>query len=260
LLCALAAVLPLLASAQVTVNDLETEFAARVGATLDKKIVRGLHVNVSGEGRLTDNFSSLSRFDAGVGVTYKLNNYFKFGAGYIFIDRLSSSEEWKIRHRIYTDAKFTLKAGDWNFSVKERLQLTHKDVNAYKHQTTPNLLALKSRLQVAYKGNPWLTPYCYVELRNVFNDPACSATWSTASQTFTDYSFTGYTDAYLNRVRGSLGLEWALDSHNSLDFYLLADYCYDKNVDTAKKGTVLKSISYDRTFLGTICVGYQFSF
>ncbi len=260
LICILLAAVPVLASAQISVNNEDMELGARLGATIDKKIVRGLHVSVSGEGRLTDNFSSLSRFDAEFGVTYKLNDSFKFGAGYVFIDRLSSSDVWKNRHRIYADAKYTLKAGYWNFSLRERLQLTHKDVNAYKHQSTPNSLALKSRVQVAYKGLFNLTPYFYLELRNVFNDPACAATWNTVSESFTDYAFTGYTDTYLNRVRGSVGAEWEIDRHNSFDFHLLADYCNDKKVDTGQGGTVLKSISYNRGFRAIFCVAYQFSF
>ena len=260
-LLVLAAAVSFLASAQITTNDLDPEFGARIGATVDKKIVRGLHVSLSGEGRLTDNFSSFSRVDAGLGLSYKINDNFRVGGGYLFIYRLSSSEEWKNRHRIYTEATGTLNAGYWRFSLRERLQLTHKDVKAYKHQTTPNSLALKSRLKVQYRGLAGgLTPYCYVELRNVFNDPACSAIWSTASQAFSDYTFTGYTDAYINRVRGSLGAEWKIDSHNAFDFYLLADWFHDKNVDTGKNGTVLKSISYDRGFRGALCIGYEFSF
>ncbi|MBO6068739.1 MAG: DUF2490 domain-containing protein [Bacteroidales bacterium] len=260
LLCILLAAMPVLAQAQITVNDLDADMAARVGVTVDKKIVRGVHLSLSGEGRLDDNFSSFGRFDTGLGLTYKLNDNFKFGAGYIWIQRLSSSDVWKTRHRVYADAKYTLKSGYWNFSLKERLQLTHKDVNSYKHQSTPNSLELKSRVQAAYKGFVSLTPYCYLELRNVFNDPACAATWNSVSQTFTDYVFTGYTDAYINRLRGSIGAEWKIDKHNSFDFYLLADYNYDKNVDTAQSGTTLKSISYDRGFRASLCVSYQFSF
>lgn len=130
--------------------------------------------------------------------------------------------------------------------------------NAY--QDTPNALALKSRLKVAYKGFFNITPYGYVELRNVFNDPSCSAKWDETSQSYSDYSFNGYKDIYVNRVRGSLGLEWKLNKQHALDFYVLGDYCYDKNIDTNSKGTTLKSLTYDQCFNMAFCVGYQFSF
>lgn len=260
LLFAVAAIFPLMVSAQITTNPLETELGARVGLTLDKKLTKGLHLQLEGEARTTDNFTDIGRYDAGLSLYYKLNKPFKFGLGYDLIEKKNSDGEWKMRHRVYADAKATLHAGDWNFSLRERLQLTHKDVNAIKKQATPNSLALKSRIQATYKGFSQWEPYAYVELRNVFNDPACSATWSTVSQTFADYEFLGYNHAYLNRIRGSIGAEWKLDSHNSFDFYILTDYCKEKETDTADNGTRLKALYWEQTFYGAFCVGYKFSF
>lgn len=251
--------LPALAFAQGTVNELEKDFGARVGVSVDKKIVKGLHVAADGEFRLSDKFSNLGRYQFGLGISYKISPVFKVGAGYQFIQKKNSSAEWKSRHRVYADASATLRAGYWRFSLKERLQLTHRSVNNV-YQSNPNSLALKSRIKVSYKGFPSVTPYGYVEMRNVFNDPSCSATWSTTSQAYTNYTFKGYTDAYVNRVRGSLGAEWKLSKHHALDFYLLADYCYDKNVDTNSGGTKLKSLTYDQSFNMALCIGYQFSF
>ena len=253
------ALLPLAVFAQGTVNDLDTDFGARVGVSVNKKIAKGFHVVADGEFRLSDNFSTLGRYNLGLGVTYKISPGFKIGAGYQFIEKLNSSSEWKPRHRFYADASATLNAGGWRFSLKERLQLTHRDVgNVY--QNNANSLALKSRFKVSYKGFTSVTPYGYVEVRNVFNDPACSATWSTTSQAYANYSFLGYTDAYVNRVRGSLGLEWKLSKQHALDFYVLGDYCYDKNIDTNSSGTKLKSLTYDQAFKTALCIGYQFSF
>lgn len=256
---ALLALLPALASAQGTVNDLETDLGARFSATFDKKIVKGLHVAAEGEVRLSDDFSTLGRYQLGVGVSYKISPVFKVGAGYLHIEKMNSSGTWKPRNRFYADATAGLRAGAWRFSVKERLQYTHREVNN-PYQNNPNSLALKSRIKVAYKGLTAWEPYGYVELRNVFNDPACSATWSTASQAYSNYSFNGYTDAYLNRVRGALGAEWKINKKNALDFFVLADYCYDKDVDTNAEGTKLKSLTYDQGFNVSLGVGYQFSF
>lgn len=253
------ALLPLAAFAQGTVNDLETDMGARMSVSVNKKITKGFHVVAEGEVRLRDNFSTLGRYHADLGVTYKIGPIFKVGGGYQFIEKRNSSSEWQPRHRFYVDAGATLAAGDWRFSLRERLQLTHREVNN-AYQDTPNALALKSRLKVAYKGFFNITPYGYVELRNVFNDPSCSAKWDETSQSYSDYSFNGYKDIYVNRVRGSLGLEWKLNKQHALDFYVLGDYCYDKNIDTNSKGTTLKSLTYDQCFNMAFCVGYQFSF
>jgi hypothetical protein len=243
----------------IPVNDLETDLGGRFSVSVDKKLAKGLHLSFDGEIRLKNDFASLGRWQAGVDLTYKVNPYLKLGGGYVFIDKLNSSGSWSPRHRFYVDATGGIRAGNWRFSLRERLQLTHRNaagVNVF--QTNPNALALKSRLKAEYKGFLSVSPYAYVELRNVFNDPACTAKYDGTA--FSDYQFTGYTDTYFNRFRGAFGLEWKLSKQHALDFSILGDYCYDKAVDTNAEGTKLKSIAYDRAFNTSFCIGYKFSF
>lgn len=247
------------ARAQIGINDLETYLGGRFSVTVDKKMAKGLHLSLDGEIRMFDNFSSLGRWQADLGLSYKVNPYLKLGGGYMFIDKLNSSGEWSPRHRFYFDVTGGIRTGDWRFSLKERLQLTHRyaaSMNVY--QNTPNALSLKSRLKAEYKGFQSVSPYAFIEARLALNDPACSVKWDGTS--FSDYSFTGYTDTYWNRVRGALGLEWKLSRQHALDFSVFCDYCYDKNIDTNAEGTKLKSLSYDRTFNTNFCIGYKFSF
>lgn len=258
-ICVLLAAASGISKAQGTDNEMESELGARVSIGADKRISQGFHWIAEGEARMDENFSDFSRYQLGTGLTWKATPWLKLGAGYIFIQDKNSSDVWKPRHRVYGDVTFSYKTGPWRFALKERLQLTHRDVNN-PYQKTPNLLGLKSRFKVSYKATPFLEPYGYVELRNVFNDPACSATWNAGTQKYSDYSFLGYQDTYFNRVRGALGLEWKLDTRNVLDFYVMGDYCCDKNIDTNAEGTKLKSLTYDRTFRGWIGVGYTFNF
>ena len=260
LLIAIVTALPLLSSAQVTTNPLNTEFGARMELTLDKYLTDALHLQLEGEARTTHNFTDIGRYDAGLCLTYRLNQYFKFDLGYKFIENKGLSGKWKMRHRVYADTEAALHTGNWDFSLRERLQLTHKDGNAIEKQTTPNSLTLKSRLQAVYNGFLLWKPYAYIELRNVFNDPACSFTLNTVTQSFDGYEFLGYNHAYLNRIRGSIGSEWKLDRHNSLDIHFLTDYCREKEIETAGNGTTLKALYWDQTFYGALCVGYKFSF
>ena len=247
------------ARAQGTLNELEQDFGARFSITADKKIVKGVHLFVEGEARLKDNFSSLGRYQGTLGFTWKISDYFKVGTGYTFIEKQNSEGVWKPRHRVYLDGALNLRAGDWRFSLKERLQFTHRDVNN-TYQNNPNALALKSRFKIAYNGFSRVTPYGYIELRNVFNDPSVKATWSTASLVYSNYSFGGYNDIYINRLRASLGAEWKLSKHHSLDFFVLGDYCYDKNIDTDAAGTLLRSLTYDQSLNVNLGLGYKFSF
>lgn len=262
--CALCAFVPSLAKAQGTVNDLETELRGRITVEGDWKISKGLHLSLEAEGRFTDNFSSFSRAQTGLGISYKLNKNFKIGGGYLFMENKNSSAEWKTRHRLYLDAAYGFKSGDWRFSVKERIQYTHKDVNN-AYQKTPNLLASKTRFKASYNGFGDFKPYALLEARLVLNDPAVTYSSSRKYDEEDDYYYwpvsdINYTDTYLNRFRGGLGVEYKLDKKNSIDIYGLLDYCYDKEIDTNKKGTKLKSLTWNRTLAPTVGVTYKFSF
>lgn len=190
--------------AQGTDSDLETNAGGRLSVEMDRKIKKGVHVMADAELRMSDNFSDIGRYQVGLGMSYKVNDWLKTQAGYVLIEDMNSSGEWNPRHRLYLDLTGTLKSGQWRFSLKEKLQLTHRrGVNAY--QTTPNALSLKSRIKAEYKGFGSISPYAYAEFRTALNDPSCSAKWDGTS--YSDYSFTGYNDVYLNRVRSAVGLE-----------------------------------------------------
>lgn len=261
----LLAVLPLAGWAQsdftIPVNDLETDFGGHFSLTLDKKLARGLHLTADGEARLRNDFTTLGRWHAGVGMTYKVNSFLKVGAGYQFIERLNSDAAWIPRHRVYIDARGMLRTYYWHFSLKERFQYTHRDPSGMNtFQNNPNSLTLKSRVKAEYVGFGDVSPYVFVEGRLVFNDPACKATWNASAGTYSYYEFLGYTDTYFNRVRGAVGLAWKLSPYHALDFALLGDYNYDKEIDTNAEGTRLKSIAFDRSFRLNVRVGYTFSF
>lgn len=259
ILVVLGVILPLLGFAQVPVSDLDWDCGARLGVTVDKKLMKGLHLVADGQVRMVDNFASVGRWDAGLGISYKINRMFKVGGGYQFIYKTNTAGEWIPRHRFYVDGTASVHFGYWHIALKEKFQLTHREFkNTYENN--PNNLTLKSRLKVSYKGLEHWTPYAYVEVRNVFNDPTCSATWNSASGTYSDYSFTGYNAAYVNRVRGVIGTEWKIDRNNALDFYLLGEYTYDKCLDVDKDGPTLKSIYYSQHIHCALCVGYVFSF
>ncbi|MBR1538874.1 MAG: DUF2490 domain-containing protein, partial [Bacteroidales bacterium] len=95
LIFCLLGLIPLLGHGQTyytaPVSDLETDFGGRLSAAADKKLAKGLHLTFDGEVRFKNDFSTLGRWQAGVGLTYKVNPYLKVGGGYEFIDKLNSS-------------------------------------------------------------------------------------------------------------------------------------------------------------------------
>ena len=225
---------------------------SRVSAGVDWKIRKGLHLDAGYEMRLSDDCSSIERNQLGVGIQYSPFKHFDVGAGYSYIGHYDDEGTLKPRHRVYLDVMGSYKFGSWKVSLKERLQLTHKSYDFNEFQQTPNLVELKSRLKVAYKGFAHLDPYAYVELKNCFNGPSF--------ETDSGYKFLGYYDAYLNRTRLALGVEWNISGHHAIDFRFMGDFCRNKDIDVNAEGTKLKSYSLVESFRPALCAGYVFSF
>ena len=236
-------------------------FNARTSAEIDWKVFKGLHINADYELRMQDSFSGIERQQISAGATYKLNKYFKAGLDYTFIGHYKASDgTFCPRHRVSLNLTGNIDMGDWRISLRERIQLTHKAYSINAFQEVRNPLTLKSRIQAKYRGFKSIEPYAYIEFRNIFNAPGCSATYSTATGSYSDYEFQGYNDAYINRLRGTIGVDWNISKHHSIDFGIMANWCRDRKIDTNKEGTRLKSYGWERSGYASLCIGYKFSF
>ncbi len=273
ILTLVALLLPFLALAQ------SSTVAGRASVGVDYKIKKGLHITAEEEIRSSDSFSSLGSMRTSLGLTYKPIKALKLGVGYTLINPYKTNKEiedsegnvttytgfWNPKHRFYFDATGYLRLGDFQFSLKERLQLTNTpdpDMNVY--QSPRNLVALKSRIGVEYKGWASVEPSVSFEVRTALNEP-----WGTTSgsqQTKSDgttyyaYTHTGYTHVYNNRYRGNIGLDWKITKQHVLSPYVLLDYISEYELDTNKKGTRLFSAAYTDLFRVTLGIGYTFKF
>ena len=261
---------PVLATAQTDVA-LEPEFGGRVSLGLDKKITRGLHISLEEEVRFDNNFGSLDRLQTTLALSYKVHPNIKLGLGYALINGYgANSESFKNpRHRLMTDVTGTLHYGNWNFSLKERFQVTRRTGDFNMYQNPKNALTLKSRVKALYKGFGKVQPYAYFEVRNYLNAPVIEAAYDgSVYVTLDDYSeesepgwfLKGFNGGYVNRLRGSLGADVRLDKRNTLNFYILCDYLMEKQVDANAEGTKLKSYTKETGFRGWIGAGYEFAF
>ena len=263
-------VLPMVAFAQTDVA-LDPEFGGRLSIGADWKIIKGLHLSLEEEVRFDNNFGSFDRLQTTVDINYKVHPNIKLGLGYALINGYgANSESFKNpRHRFMANATGTLHLGDWNLSLKERFQVTRRTGDFNVYQNPQNALTLKSRLKAQYKGFGKVQPYAYFEVRNYLNAPVIEAAYDgTIYVTLDDYSETGeagwflkgFNGGYVNRLRGSLGVDVRLDKRNTLNFYLLGDYLMDKEVDANAEGTKLKSYTKETGFRGWIGAGYEFAF
>ena len=139
---------PLIAFSQTDVA-LDPEFGGRVSICLDKRISKGLHVSLEEEVRFDNNFGSLDRLQSTVALSYKVHPNIKLGIGYVFINGYgANTNSFKDpRHRFMVDATGTLHLGNWNLSLKERFQVTHRSGEFNVYQNPQNAMTLKSRLK-----------------------------------------------------------------------------------------------------------------
>ncbi|MCR4828156.1 MAG: DUF2490 domain-containing protein [Bacteroidales bacterium] len=267
-LCSLLTTLPLRAQTDV---PLEPEVGGRLTLELDKKLAKGLHLSLEEELRFDENFGSFDRFHSTVSLKYKIHPNIKLGLGYALITPYSvvKSSFKEPRHRLMADATWTLKYGNWNFSLRERLQWTHRTGDMNTYQEPRNVLGLKSRLMAKYKGLGAWEPYASVEMRHFLNAHAVSANYNTLTGIYYNDDglatgeagwFLNGTSAYMNRLRGTLGVDYRVNRSNSLNFSFMGDYVSDKVIDANAAGTKLKSYTVETGFIGWFCAGYTYSF
>ena len=269
LLFAITSFLPMTARAQTDVA-LDPEFGSRVSLSVDKVIIKGLHVNLNEEVRFDQNFGAFDRLQSTLGVSYKVHDNIKVGVGYSLINGYSTSTKAfkNARHRFMADVTGTLHLNGWNISLRERFQLTRRTGDFNPYQNPQNALMLKTRLMVKFKDDTW-RPYAYAEMRNFLNAPVIEAAYDGSTYvTLDDHSevgeagwfLKGFNGSYINRWRGCIGLDFKIDQHNLINACLVADYVINKNVDANSGGTKLKSYTLEKGFMGWMGIGYEYSF
>lgn len=274
-----ALLIPLVAGAQ--------EFCARTSLGADYKIKKGLHLEADEELRLGDGLSSISSVRSTIGLSYKVSGYFKFGGGYTLINpykfkydddgALTYQGFWYPRHRLYAEATGSYKYGDFTFSLKEKLQFTHRtDDSLNVYQNTRNALALKSRIGVKYKGfkDYGVEPFAQFEIRTALNDPwgvttGALQTTPNSKKDYFAYTHTGYTHVYNNRYRVNIGTDYEPVKHHTFTLNMLLDWCSDYKIDTngpskwdTEKGVRLftATTGWNDYFRASLCLGYVYSF
>lgn len=237
----LMALMPLFASAYGMAQNMELnpydyedfDFRGRISVELDKRIVSGLHFQVSEEFRMKENMTQVDRFYTAAGLSYKPCPYFKIAGTYTFRASMAKNSTWNLSNRVALDLNGMYNTGNWKFSLRERVQWTGAMGEMNVYQDLRNEFCLRHRLKAAYTfRNKPVEPYLSVELRNTLN----AISYTAMRHESVPGDNVSYNDVYLSRVRFQPGVEWQLSRRSSLDFYLLGDYCFDKKYDANKQG------------------------
>ena len=162
-----------------TEESVDAEIGARISAEAHYKVLRNLTATLKEEVRLDNNFKSFNRIHSTLGLRYKVTPFLKIGIGYALINGYDSDINGfqTARHRLMADVTGTLKLDQWQISLRERIQVTHRTDDFNSYQNPANNWMLKSQLTVKYKGLRRLTPYAYVELRHRLNAPTVQASY-----------------------------------------------------------------------------------
>ena len=271
--------LPASAFAQTTYDE-GLSFGARATVEADAKLASGLHLLAHEEARVYSGGDDILRFYTGIGLEYKVLSFLKVGAEYELINRQQYETDdndatyrvWDVRHRGNFYLTGTFDAGDWRFGLKETLRLTHRPGDMNTLQAPRNALSLKSKASVKYRGWGKVVPFAAFELRNTLNAAAYSGTYNASAtekaDCYLNEAFLGYRHAYINRLRGQLGVTVKFNKHHELDFYVLGDHYKDKKIDTNREGSsnwkenglVLKSIDWYTGNMISGGIGYKWSF
>lgn len=220
------------------------DFGLSINAGVKKKIVKGLNIAAAFELRTQDLSSEMERIDVGLDVSYKPIEYFKFGVGYDFIYKYTPKHEtdsmnvvdsyWSPRNRVNVYVTGILPIGDFELSLRERYQFTHRSrstakkwnslgvAQADKVISAKNDHEFRSRLKGEYKIRPvHLTPYLALEMYNDLTD-----------------SFA------VDKLKVTVGLGYTLKKKHGFDLY----YRYTAGIADAEDEMHLLAVGYEFKF------------
>lgn len=196
----------------------ESDFQARTGFSIDKKVTKGLHITWSEELRLKNTLSNIDRIYSVIAVSYDIFSWLKAGVDYTFI-AVKQNKGWEYRNRSNIDVTASYKVGSqWRFSLRERFRVTSANkVFDPRMEVNPTWI-MRSRLMAEYTMSKLpLRPYAYFELSNTLNTP-------------------DIIDKYIDKIRASIGVKYTLTPRSEFDFFYRFDHNRSKEVTAPADG------------------------
>lgn len=175
-----------------------------VGVEYDYKILKGWHVSAEGELRFDYNFTHYNRAKLAVGTDYTFwQKRMKVGASYSFLNYHDREDQlFDNRHRIKAFVSLAPKFGQWKVGWRVMAQTTFRDARRGDYPFNPKTY-LRNRLSVSYA-----IPQTRLKL-----------------QLSEEFWWRLYKPGnnIIDQMRTVLGLQYAIDRHHTLDFYLRYD-------------------------------------
>ena len=237
---------------QPGVMDVVEDVRGRMEGVIEWGVTKDLSLEAGVEARLKNNIGSMDRIHTFVGATYDLNKHIKIGGEYILINMYDSQiKGWESsRHRANINVESEMEVGDFEFSLRERVQATFRTDSVNRYEKSNPEAILRSRLVATYKipHSRW-SPYLLFELHNTLNAPKAVANFKTDK-----YSV----DNYVTRYRGGVGVKYRVDRDHRLDFYYYFDFDRSYNIDYKGNKGNLKGYILEREMRHIFGISYKF--
>ena len=245
------------ASAQSTipdpkVMDVVEDVRGRIEGAVEWSVTKDLSLEAGIETRLKSDISSMDRIHTYVGATYDLGKNLKVGGEYILINMYDSDiQAWDSRRqRVNINIEGEVEAGDFEFSLRERVQTTFRPDSINRYEKSNPEAILRSRLMASYKipHSRW-QPYLLFELHNTLNAPKAVANFKTDKYEV---------DNYITRYRGGVGAKYRINRSHRLDFYYYFDFDRSYNIDYKSNKGGIKGYKLEREIRHIFGISYKF--
>ena len=175
-----------------------------LGVGYELKIMKGWHLYAEGDVRFDANFTHYARGKVGVGTDYTFwKKRLKVGVEYDFLNYHDREDHlFDNRHRIKGFVTIAPKFGVWKVGWRCMAQTTFRDERRGDYKFNPKTY-LRNRLSVA-----WSIPQTRLKLH--------------LSEEFW-WRLYKPGDNIVDQLRSVAGLEYSIDRHHTLDFYLRSD-------------------------------------
>lgn len=234
------------------VADVVDDIRGRMEGVIEWGATKDLSLEAGVEARFKDDMHSTDRIHTFVGATYDINKHIKMGGEYILINTYDSEiKGWESsRHRANINVEGEVKAGDFEFSLRERVQTTFRTDSVNRYEKPNPEAILRSRFVASYKipFSRW-SPYLLFELHNTLNAPKAVANYKREPL---------MTENYITRYRGGVGAKYRIDRNNRLDFYYYIDFDRSYNIDYKGNKGDIKGYKLERELRHIFGISYKF--
>lgn len=172
--------------------------------SVEKKINKKMSVSIDEEFRLKENLSKINLFYTNLGLNYKLSKKIKASLIYRNTQKAVDGQGYDIKHRLMLDITYKEKLSKkLVFQFRQRFQFENN--NIYSSRDGKYIESfLRSKFELGYNYTKKIKAYLSEELRFQLHDPRNPES---------DYG--------LHRFRTALGIDYNLNSSNTLGIYYL---------------------------------------